>query len=149
MSSNLEMLQKLTLGKEAIETVTIEFEDEKADFTIRPLTSGELSKLQAIEKKKLNVKVALENGKRKKTIISEDDTKVQDVNINTGEFTESQAEAMYKAIAWSLSVDDEIIPAKAVEDMLPGMPELLFEQVIRISKLSESDLTSVKSFLKK
>lgn len=148
MSSNLEMLQKLTLGKEAIETVTIEFEDEKADFTIRPLTSGELSKLQAIEKKKLNVKVALENGKRKKTSVSEDDTKVQDVNINTGEFTESQAEAMYKAIAWSLSIDDEIVPVEMVKKMMPGMPEVLFTEVIRISKLTESDLTSIKSFLK-
>lgn len=149
MSSNLEMLQKLTLGKDAVETITIEFEDKTADFTIRPLTSGELSKLQAIEKKKLNVKVALENGKRKKTTVSEDDTKVQDVNINTGEFTESQAEAMYKAIAWSLSVDDEIILPDDVKKMMPGMPELIFEHVIRISKLSESDLTSVKSFLKK
>ena len=148
MSSNLEMLQKLTLGKEAIETVTIEFEDEKADFTIRPLTSGELSKLQAIEKKKLNVKVALENGKRKKTSVSEDDTKVQDVNINTGEFTESQTEAMYKAIAWSLSIDDEIVPVEMVKKMMPGMPEVLFTEVIRISKLTESDLTSIKSFLK-
>ena len=148
MSSNLEMLQKLTLGKEAIETVTIEFEDEKADFTIRPLTSGELSKLQAIEKKKLNVKVALENGKRKKTSVSEDDTKVQDVNINTGEFTESQAEAMYKAIAWSLSIDDEIVPVEMVKKMMPGMPEVLFTEVILISKLTESDLTSIKSFLK-
>ena len=147
MSSNLEMLQKLTLGKEAVETVTIEFEDTKADFTIRPLTSGELSKLQAIEKKKLNVKVALENGKRKKTTVSEDDAKVQDVNINTGEFTESQSEAMYKAIAWSLSVDDETIPVEVVKDMMPGMPEILFEHVIRISKLTESDLTSIKSFL--
>ena len=142
------MLKKLTLGKEAIETVTIEFEDEKADFTIRPLTSGELSKLQAIEKKKLNVKVALENGKRKKTSVSEDDTKVQDVNINTGEFTESQAEAMYKAIAWSLSIDDEIVPVEMVKKMMPGMPEVLFTEVIRISKLTESDLTSIKSFLK-
>lgn len=149
MSSNLEMLQKLTLGKDAVETITIEFENKTADFTIRPLTSGELSKLQAIEKKKLNVKVALENGKRKKTTVSEDDTKVQDVNINTGEFTESQAEAMYKAIAWSLSVDDEIILPEDVKKMMPGMPELIFEHVIRISKLSESDLTSVKSFLKK
>lgn len=148
MSSNLEMLQKLTLGKEAIETVTIEFEDEKADFTIRPLTSGELSKLQAIEKKKLNVKVALENGKRKKTSVSEDDPKVQDVNINTGEFTESQAEAMYKAIAWSLSIDDEIVPVEMVKKMMPGMPEILFTEIIRISKLTESDLTCIKSFLK-
>ena len=113
-----------------------------------PLTSCELSKLQAIEKKKLNVKVALENGKRKKTSVSEDDTKVQDVNINTGEFTESQAEAMYKAIAWSLSIDDEIVPVEMVKKMMPGMPEVLFTEVIRISKLTESDLTSIKSFLK-
>ena len=37
---------------------------EKAEFKLRPLTSGELSKLQAIEKKPLVVTVGMRNGKR-------------------------------------------------------------------------------------
>lgn len=45
--SNLEILQKLTLGTEATETITVNDEE----IMIRPLTSGELSELQTIEKR--------------------------------------------------------------------------------------------------
>ena len=45
--TNLEILEKLTLGTEATETVDVQGET----YTIRPLTSGELAKLQSIEKK--------------------------------------------------------------------------------------------------
>ena len=139
--SNLEMLQKLSLGTEDIETVIIDFEGEKADFKIRPLSSGELSKLQAIEKKPLVITVGMKNGKRE-TVKSN----ISDVDINTGEFTEAQAEAMYNAIAWSLSVEDEVILPEDVKAMRAGLPELIFEEVIRISKLTDTDLTAIKTF---
>ena len=139
--SNLEMLQKLSLGTEDIETVIIDFEGEKADFNIRPLSSGELSKLQAIEKKPLVITVGMKNGKRE-TVKSN----ISDVDINTGEFTEAQAEAMYNAIAWSLSVEDEVILPEYVKAMRAGLPELIFEEVIRISKLTDTDLTAIKTF---
>lgn len=144
MSSNLEMIQKLSLGKDDIEKVTLELEDDlKADFTLRPLTSGEISKLKALEKKSVVVKIGMEAGKRKKTTVDNS----QDINVNTGEFTEDQAEAMYKAIALSLSVDDEdIITADDVKKMRVGLPELLFTEVIRISQLTEDDLSAIKSF---
>lgn len=143
MSSNLEMIQKLSLGKEDIEKVTLELEDDlKADFTLRPLTSGEISKLKALEKKSVVVKIGMENGKRTKTTVDNS----QDINVNTGEFTESQAEAMYRAIALSLSVDGETISADDVKNMKVGLPELLFTEVIRISQLTEDDLTAIKSF---
>ena len=135
------MLQKLSLGTEDIETVIIDFEGEKADFNIRPLSSGELSKLQAIEKKPLVITVGMKNGKRE-TVKSN----ISDVDINTGEFTEAQAEAMYNAIAWSLSVEDEVILPEDVKAMRAGLPELIFEEVIRISKLTDTDLTAIKTF---
>ena len=137
--NNLEVIQKLTLGTENTETVKINYNDEDYTFTMRPLTDGELTRLQTIEKKPLVVKVGMQGGKR---------TSVQsnDVDINTGEFTEAQAEAMYEAIALSLSVDGETITASDIKTLPAGLPGVIFEQVVNISKLSEDDLTLIKSF---
>ena len=137
------MIQKLTLGTEDIQTVTIDWEGEELEFRLRPLTSGELSKLQVIEKKPLQIKVNMRNGKREAV-----QSNMNDVDINTGEFTEAQSEAMYKAVALSLSADGEKVTADMVKGMVVGLPELLFQQVINVSKLSDADLTMVKQFRK-
>ena len=42
--NNQEIIEKLTLGKDATETVTIDGDE----IELRPLTSGELSKLQSL-----------------------------------------------------------------------------------------------------
>ena len=141
--SNKDMIQKLTLGIDDIQTVSIDWEGEELEFKLRPLTSGELSKLQVIEKKPLSIKVNMRNGKREAV-----QTNMNDVDINTGEFTEAQAEAMYKAVALSLSVDGEKVTTDEVRGMVVGLPELLFTQVINVSKLSDADLTMVKQFRK-
>ena len=44
--------------------------------------------------------------------------------------------------------DIEIILVDDIKAMRPGLPELLFEEVIRISKLSDTDLTVIKTFRK-
>ena len=141
--SNKDMIQKLTLGVEDIQTVNITWEDEELEFKLRPLTSGELSKLQVIEKKPLQIKVNMRNGKREAV-----QSNMNDVDINTGEFTEAQSEAMYKAVALSLSVDGEKVTADMVKGMVVGLPELLFTEVINVSRLSDNDLTMVKQFRK-
>ena len=141
MTKNLETIRKLGLGKDDTEIVKINFEDEDYTFKMRPLTSGELSKLQSIEKKPLTVKIGMQNGVRQSV-------HTNDVDINTGEFTEAQAEAMYNAIALSLSVDGETIPAEEIKTFPAGVPEIIFKEVIRVSKLSEDDLTAIKSFRK-
>jgi hypothetical protein len=133
---NFEILQKLTKGTEDVQTVIINYEDEDYTFKMRPLTDGELSKLQSIEKKPLVVKVGMQNGKRTSV-----QGNVNDVDINTGEFTEAQNEAMYTAISLSLDV-----PIENIKTLPAGLPRLLFEQVINISKLSDDDLTVIKSF---
>lgn len=138
---NIDTIKRLTLGKEDTTTVKIEYEGEEAEFTMRPLTDGELTKLQSIEKKPLIVKVGMNNGQR---------TSVQtnDVDINTGEFTEAQNEAMYNAVSLSLSVNGEKVTPEDVKALPAGLPGILFEQVITISKLSDDDLTIIKSFRK-
>lgn len=134
--NNLETLRKLSLGKDDKTTVKINFEENDYEFEMRPLTDGELSKLQSIEKKPLVFKIGMQNGKRTSV-----QTNLNDVDVNTGEFAEAQSEAMYEAIALSLDVaTDEIKTLPA------GLPALLFEQVIRISKLTDDDLTVIKSF---
>ena len=136
--NNLDTLKKLTLGKEDTTIVKINYEDTDYEFEMRPLTDGELTKLQSIEKKPLIVKVGMQNGIRTST-----QTNMSDVDINTGEFTEAQNEAMYTAIALSLGVkvDD-------IKGLPAGLPGVLFDQVIKISKLSDDDLTIIKSFRK-
>ena len=141
--SNKDMIQKLTLGTDDIQTVSIDWEGEELEFKLRPLTSGELSKLQVIEKKPLSIKVNMRNGKREAV-----QSNMNDVDINTGEFTEAQAEAMYKAVALSLSVDGEKVTTDEVRNMIVGLPELIFTQVINVSRLSDNDLTMVKQFRK-
>ena len=138
----MELIEQLSLGKEAVETVKVKNGDKTIDVTLRPLTDGELSKLKSIEQSSVTVKVGVNaDGKR-------ESVKTNDVDINTGEFTESQSKTMYQAVAWSMSVDGERYTPEMIEGLKPGVPGQLFEHVIKISELAESDLTTIKSFLK-
>lgn len=141
--TNLEVLQKLSVGTDDREEVIIEYDGVEVPLTLRPLTAGELTQLQAVEKKSLKVSVAMKNGKRQNVT-----TNLNDIDINTGEFTKDQTEAMYNAIALSLSVDGESVTVDDIKQMKAGLPEVIFEQVIRVSKLSDEDLTIIKSFRK-
>ena len=131
--NNNEILEKLTLGKEQVETVKI----DDVDIELRPLTSGELSKLQAIEKKGFVMKIGVNQQGKRQTV------NTNDVDVNAGDFNEYQTEAMYKAIAWSMDINEE-----TVRDFKVGLPEKIFKEVIRISQLSDNDLTVIKQFRK-
>lgn len=138
--SNLEIIDKLVLGTKAIETITINDEE----IMIRPLSSGELSKLQVIEKKGFSMKVGL-GAQGKRTNVQTNNT---DVDINAGEFTKYQSEALYKAVAWGLSIDGETVNPEQVEQLPAGVPETIFKEIVRISNLSKDDLTIIKNFRK-
>ena len=132
--NNQDIIEKLTLGKDATETVTIDGDE----IELRPLTSGELSKLQSIEKKGFSMKVGVnQQGKRQSV-------STNDVDINAGEFNKYQTEAMFKAVAWSMGIDEEV-----VENFRVGLPEKIFMEVVRISQLSDNDLVGIKQFRKK
>ena len=137
--NNLETIRKLTLGTDDTEDVKIVFEDETFELKMRPLSDGELTRLQTIEKKPLVVTVGMQGGKRTSVATN-------DVDINTGEFTEAQNEAMYEAVALSLSVDGETVTASDIRELKAGFPAVIFKEVVRISKLSDEDLTVIKSF---
>ena len=135
MGNNTELLEKLTLGKDKTEIVTIEVNGEDQEIELRPLTSGELSKLQTIEKQGFVMRIGMNNGKRTST------TNLSDMDINAGEFTKYQNEALYKAVAWSMGLKPE-----QVESFIPGLPEKIFSEVVRISNLDDKDLTIIKNF---
>ena len=136
MTNDIELLEKLTLGKDKTETVTITVNGEEEEIELRPLTSGELSKLQTIEKKGFVMKIGMQNGKRTST-----QTNLSDMDINAGEFTQYQNEALFKAVAWSMGIEPE-----QVESFIPGVPEQIFTEVVRISNLKDKDLTIIKNF---
>ena len=71
-----------------------------------------------------------------------------DVDINAGEFTKYQSEALYKAVAWGLSIDGETVTPEQVEQLPAGVPETIFKEIVRISNLSKDDLTIIKNFRK-
>ena len=134
MTNDIELIEKLTLGKDKKEIVTIQINGEDQEIELRPLTSGELSKLQTIEKKGFVMKIGMQNGKRTTTNLS-------DMDINAGEFTKYQNEALFKAVAWSMGIKPE-----QVEEFIPGVPEQIFNEVVRISNLHDNDLTIIKNF---
>lgn len=136
--NNQEMLEKLIDGTDSIEKVKVTVNGKEGEFEIRPLTSGELSKLRALEKKGFNMTIAV-NGQGKRQGVQ-----TNDVDVNAGEFNEYQADAMYTAVSWSTDLEKE-----SLEKLPVGFPEALFAEVIRISNLSDSDLTTVKTFRKK
>lgn len=134
MTNDIELIEKLTQGKDKKETVTITVNGEEETIELRPLTSGELSQLQTIEKKGFVMKIGMQNGKRTTTNLS-------DMDINAGEFTQYQNEALYKAVAWSMGIKPE-----QVEEFIPGLPEQIFSEVVKISNLTDKDLTIIKNF---
>lgn len=139
MSNNFEMLQKLSSGTNHVE----EIEVNGVKLNIRPLSDGELTKLQVIEKKPYTMNMKLNSkGKRGET------KNTQDMDVGMGEFTSSQAKAMYTAVAWSLSIDNDTVSIDDVRNLDKGVPELIFKEVVRISKINESDLSAIKNFRK-
>ena len=133
--TNNDLIEKLTLGKDKKEIVTIDVNGSEEEVELRPLTSGELSQLQTIEKKGFVMKIGMQNGKRTSA------TNLSDMDVNAGEFTKYQNEALYKAVAWSMGLKPE-----QVEQFIPGVPEQIFNEVVRISNLKDNDLTIIKNF---
>ena len=125
---NKTLLNKIIEGTQHTETVTITYNGEDYNFTLKPLTSGELSKVQRIERKGLNININ-NNGKSKP------------VPLNAGELANNTAEAMYTSISYSLDAPTDkirLLPQNLVED--------LFKEVMRISNLTEKDLVLVRNF---
>lgn len=143
--SNLDLLKSLTLGKDDVKKVKLEINGEDKEFKIRPLTDGELTELKAMEKSPIDLKLKLgADGKR--TQSKEEILEGQEADINPAEFTKAQAETKYTAISYGLSVDGEHISVDDVKVLPAGIPNMLFDEIIKISSLNDSDLTTVKNF---
>ena len=139
MIDNHDIIEKLTLGTQDIEEVTITVDKDETTVTLRPLTSGELANLRKIEKKPFTMKMNMgSNGK----VRDVEKMSQQTMDIGMADFTDSQAETIYQAVAWSMDIDIE-----NVKNFKVGVPEQIFKEVMRISSLPD-DLEVVKQFRK-
>lgn len=125
---NIDIIDQLINGIQTTETVKIKYNNEEYSFTLRPLTSGELAKLQNIERKGLNIKPTT----NKHEAVSA---------INAGEMAKNQAEAMHTGISMSLDA-----PLEKVQMLPIQIVEQLFKEIIRISKLTDKELILVQNF---
>lgn len=125
---NKELLDKIIEGTQMEEQVTITFNGEDFTFTLKPLTSGQLSTLQRLERKGLNINISSKG-------------KASPIDINAGDLADNQAEAMFKGISFSLEA-----PVEKVKLLPLEIVEALFKEIIRISKVSENELILVKNF---
>lgn len=144
--TNNDIISKLLQGTEEVHEVTINDGNEDLTIQLRPLSSGELTKIQSIEKKPYTMEIGVNTkGKRQsaKTIEKNANTTME---VGMGEFTESQAKAIYTAVAWSMTVDDTVITPEIVENFKKGVPEQIFKHVITISNITDDDLTLLKQF---
>lgn len=125
---NKELLDKIIEGTQMEEQVTITFNGEDFTFTLKPLTSGQLSTLQRLERKGLNINISSKG-------------KASPIDINAGDLADNQAEAMFKGISFSLEA-----PVEKVKLLPLEIVEALFKEIIRISKVSDNELILVKNF---
>lgn len=128
MSSNNQILDKIIEGTQHEEQVTINYNDEPYTFTLRPLTAKQLSKIQNLERKGMSIQIT-GNGQAKP------------FKINAGSLAENQMEAMINGI--SLSLDASLDKVK----LLPSdLVESLFQEVIKVSNVTEQDLVLIRNF---
>ena len=137
MGSNTDLLNELKVGLNKTETVKVDVNGSEHSFILRPLSSGELSSLQVMEKKNLKVKVK-SRGSNKESI--------NEADMDSALLFENKAKTKYRAISLSLSVNDEKITDEMVKILPPDTVETLFTEVVRISNLTKDDLTVIQSF---
>jgi bifunctional DNA-binding transcriptional regulator/antitoxin component of YhaV-PrlF toxin-antitoxin module len=137
MGSNTDLLNELKVGLNKTETVKVDVNGSEHSFILRPLSSGELSSLQVMEKKNLKVKVK-SRGSNKESI--------NEADMDSALLFENKAKTKYRAISLSMSVNDEKITDEMVKILPPDTVEALFTEVVRISNLTKDDLTVIQSF---
>lgn len=141
--TNAEILNELINGKD--NTQEFEFEGLGKPLRLRPLTTGEILRLQKLEKKNQRYNISVEKdarkkrGERRKEI--RDEVQKFENEIDAEQLRESVARTKFLAI--SLSAD---IPEAMVEELPSYLPDLIFEKVVDISKLTSKDLDLLADF---
>ena len=125
---NKDLIEQIIQGTQTEEQVTIKYDGADYTFTLKPLTTGQLSKLKKIEQSGLKVRM----DKKGQTEI---------VPINAGEMAEAQEEAKYEGISFSVDA-----PVEKVKQLPQSVVDDLFKEIIRISELTDKDLVVVRNF---
>lgn len=126
--SNNQILDKIIEGTQAEEQITINYNGEPYSFTLKPLTAKQLSKIQNLERKGMTIQIT-GNGQAKP------------FKINAGTLAENQMEAMINGISLSLDA-----PVEKVRELPTDLVELLFQEVVRVSNVTEQDLVLIRNF---
>jgi len=137
-------------GKARKETVYIE--ELSGDLILCPLTDGEWTEVQAMLNKNLNVvgtpTEAVSSGKPLGGKAA-DRIKIRaETRINMGEFTQTQAEANYLAVSFSLSRAGDAWSVEDVKQMPAGVVEKIATHVFRISGVNPEEVAVAQSFRK-
>lgn len=135
--SNKDLINKIIEGTQA-QTITIPYDNEDYTFKVRALTDGELNKLQEMENKPLTVSIALaENIKNSKN----------NAKVNNADLIKAQHNVKIQATAWGLSVTGEPpVKPEQVEALPKGLPNLIFQEIIKLSEITDEDLKLIKKF---
>lgn len=140
VNANLQMMEKIKKGKKQTHNVTIKYNNEDYDFTVRELTNKEIITLQKQSQKGVKVKVDPRTGQ---TITND---------INMGDMIDTGYEKATTGIAYSLSLDEEnLITPEQVEESLPmTVIDDLFKEISKINGLEEQtvneNVKKVESF---
>lgn len=142
--SNQEIFEELLKGRDNRQEFA--FEGLSGPISLRPVTSGELVELQALEKEGMAATMRIKNfgdpgsrAERRKKIKEQ----VQDLEskLDFGELRRAAARVKYRAISFSAEIPEDMVrelPAKLVDD--------IFEKVMEISSITEADLDMLNDF---
>ena len=127
-NKNYDILEKLTQGTDNVTEVTINVDDENITVCLRPLSSGELTKLRKIEKKPFTMKMNMNSNGKVRDVKKEKSSQTMDIGM--ADFTDSQAETMYTAVAWSMDIEVDAVKAfKAKGPLAPWMRPTKFPEI--------------------
>lgn len=142
-TKNQELLTSLIQGTD--DTVEMEVEGLPEPLTLRPLNSGELRKLQKMEKQGQKGVVKIKKNATREEIQEAVEGEEQNLesNLDYAALTDSIARTKIQAVCWSADV-----PAALIDGLPHPVPDDLFEKVMEISNFTEEDLDLLKNFRK-
>lgn len=140
---NQEIFEKILKGKD--ERREYEFEGLPGPITLRPLTSGELVDLQALEKQGMAATLKMKNftGMPREERRRRVKEQIQDLEsqIDFSELRRTAAAVKYRAISYSAEISEDM-----VKELPPRLVDDIFEKVMEISEVTEEDLDLLNDF---
>lgn len=128
---------EILLGKDYKKTVTI----DDLEFTIRPLTDGELAMVQEAQMNFIKLPKNLKlDGVESENMGSAMMSQMDFAKISPSDLVKSQREANYLLVSMGVVFEDGQMTPKEVANMPPGLPATLAEEVKKITEANPEDM---------